>query len=368
MRQMSLGKSGVEVPVVGQGTMGMGGYFKRDDSCDEESVRLMRMGMDKGMTFFDTAEIYGAGHSEELVGRAIEGRRKEAFIATKFSPEHSAYDEVIAASERSLKRLRTDYIDLYQTHWPNPDAPFEETLRALMDLLKERKIRYVGLSNPTMKQIRMSAETLGESKFVSVQQQYNLADRLAENGMMPVVRELGLSFIAYSPLCEGKIAPEDDRKKELETIAKKHSATLGQVALAWILSRPNTMIIPKASREAHLLANVVAANIELSIEEIKRIDELYAPNVVEIDPKLVDVCDAENRSVYKTVEEALENKNGMTPSPRALADDFLSGEMMRPIKVVKEAEGKYKLTEGRLRYWAWVIAHDGKQPVPAFIV
>ncbi len=150
MRNISprqLNDLGLTLPPIGQGTMGIGGYYEKDCTRDAEWIAGLRRGIDLGLTLIDTAEVYGAGHSEELVGQAIKEVRDEVFLVSKFSAEHSRVSQVIAAAERSLRRLGTDRIDLYQPHWPNPSVPFEETAEALEILVQSGKVRFVGLSN-----------------------------------------------------------------------------------------------------------------------------------------------------------------------------------------------------------------------------
>ncbi len=154
IKQRPLANTKVMVPILGQGTMGIGGYFQEDKSKDEEMVRLIEMGIDLGLSFIDTAEVYGAGHSEELVGKAINGRREQVFIATKFSPEHSSYSDVIKAVEGSLRRLNVDQIDLLQTHWRNYKIPLCETARAMNALFQTGKIRFLGVSNFSVNEVR----------------------------------------------------------------------------------------------------------------------------------------------------------------------------------------------------------------------
>ena len=137
MKFKALGATGIVVPAIGQGTMGIGGRFERDVSSDAECIRLLRLGVDLGLTLIDTAEVYGEGHAEELAGVALRGLRDRVVVATKFSPEHSTYEGVIRAAEGSLRRLQTDYIDLYQAHWPNPRVPIEDTMRAMEKLVDD---------------------------------------------------------------------------------------------------------------------------------------------------------------------------------------------------------------------------------------
>ena len=229
------------IPAMGQGMMGIGGYFERDSS-DSHSIDILRKGFEKGLTFVDTAEIYGAGHSEEILGYAVKDCRSEVQIGTKFSPENSP-NRMIDACKSSLERLKTDYIDLYQTHWPSSDIKFESTLDGFNSLLREGLIKYVGLSNATLKQVSLAKEKLPEGRFV-LQQAFNLADRFAEENFLPACQKEGRLMIAYSPLMEGKFVPNDNRKDQIQAYASKLGLTLPQLILALILTKI-LMLFPK---------------------------------------------------------------------------------------------------------------------------
>lgn len=364
MRCVELGKSGLFVPVVGQGT-GIG-WGNDCDTSNNKYIKSLKSGIDAGMTFIDTAEIYGGGHAEALVGEAIRGCRDKVVIATKFAPEHSSYDDVIKSAERSLQRFHTDYIDLYQSHWPNPKVPFEKTLAALHKLYDDGKVRYIGLCNTTIKQYDAALSCFGNRIFVSIQQQYNLADRFPEQDHLPKCERDGVAFIAYSPLFEGTIATHDLRRKTLEDIALRNKITIGQLALIWLLRNKQLIVIPKAIRLRHILDNAKCGELALSENDIKAINGLYIMKIYDVDSNKIDLVEAEGRIVYKTIHEAMDNKVGMTPSPNEVAQELLSGEYFKPIKVKRTVGGpkQYCLVEGRLRYWAWQIAFGNKRRIP----
>jgi len=370
MRTTTLGSSDIRVSVVGMGTMGLGGAFAPDCTHDEDVIRRLREGMDLGMTLIDTAEIYGGGHAEELVGKAMAGQRQRAVVATKFSPEHSSRREVFDAAERSLRRLSVDAIDLYQTHWPNPAVPFEETLGAMGRLLEEGKVRTVGLSNATCGQWQLAVHAFPAGTFVSLQQQYNLADRFAEAAMLPVCRQEGLTLIAYSPLLEGRLAPQDRRRRRLDELAQRVGCSTSQLVLAWLLGHPAVVVIPKAADSRHLAENAAAGLLSLDADIVQQIADLYAPDLIQLAADEIHLEEVPERIVYRTLEDALANTAGLCPSPSELAKEYLAGEPFRPIKVREDRTDprRYVLLEGRLRYWAWIIAHDGREPLPCIQV
>lgn len=373
MNYKEIGKKHTKVPAIGQGCMGIGGYLSRDTLHNESQIKALRLGIELGMTFLDTAEAYGNGHSEEIVGRAVEGIRDKVFIATKVSPEHLSYDALLRSAERSLRRLKTDYIDLYQVHWPNSKISISETMRAMKQLLKAGAIRYVGVSNFSLRELKEAQAAISEDEIVSAQVEYNLFDCTIEDSILPYCESEGITTIAYSPLDQGKIASGDKRIEALQKIANKHNRTMAQVALNWLISHPSVITIPKATNPEHIKENAAATDFELSDEDFKEISEIFAQECVYVPTDRIRVImgGQGNRQVYHTLEAVIENKLGFVPSPVDLAHDIREGEVLKPVRVIRSTDktGKYDydLTEGRIRYWAWVIAHNGQVPIPVYI-
>lgn len=373
MRYVSVGKDATEVAAIGVGCMGLGGYFNIDHSTDAETAANLRAAFDLGMTFVDTAEVYAAGHSEELVGQAIAGRRNEIYLATKVSPEHLKYADVISAAENSLKRLRVDCIDLYQVHWPNPTIPIDETMSALAHLVRAGKIRHIGLSNFSLKELKTAAACLGGETIAAVQVEYNLFDRSIEQTLLPYCREHGVAVIGYSPLDQGHICGGPRRRAALEEIGRRYGCSAAQLALAWLIRQPGVLVIPKAAKLTHAQANAAAARFEIDDEDAAAIDRLtaYAPVEVPVDRIRVVPDDAEQRKVYRTAEEARANIYGAAPSPLELAREMQAGEMLKTVRVraFSDPEGRYDydLIEGRIRYWGWVLAFNGERPIPVLV-
>lgn len=373
MKYKILGKTRSRIPAIGQGCMGIGGYLSQDSRQDDNHIRALKLGIELGMTFLDTGEGYGDGHSEELVGRAIQRIRDKVFIATKFSPEHNGYEDVLESAVKSLRRLGTDYIDLYQLHWPTPKVPLSETMRAMRQLLKEGKIRYAGVGNLSLKELKEAHAAMTAEEIVSVQVEYNLFDRTIENSILPYCQSVGMTAIAYSPLDQGEIASGDKKIKELQKIANKYGRTMAQVTLNWLISHHSVMAIPKATNPQHIKENASSADFELSDEDFEKISEIFVQKCLYIptDRIRVIVGGRGNRKVYQTVEEALENKLGFTPSSAELAQDIRDGEDLKPIRVIRSTDktGRYDydLIEGRIRYWAWVIAYNNEKPIPVYI-
>lgn len=364
MKSKGLGKTGVTVPAIGQGT---GGEFAADRSRHAEYVRLLRLGVDLGMSLIDTAEVYAAGYSEELVGEAIRGIRDRAFIATKFSPEHSTYDLVLRAAEESLRRLGTDYIDLYQVHWSNPRVSIEETTGALDRLVEAGKVRYVGVCNFSMPETRRITACLTRASLVSMQQEYNILERTAEEAFLPYCRAQGLTLIAYSPLASGR-CPSNERTQALSRLAARYDLTITQLILNWLVRDPSVVAVIKSTREDHLRENAAAVACEIAPDDLDYISESIKPEIVRLPTDLIRVIDDGSRTVYTTLEEALENRYGLTPGPVELAEQIAQKEFLKPVKVRWNSRTQeYELIDGRVRYWAWVIAHKGQTPIPARI-
>ncbi|HKE27937.1 MAG TPA: aldo/keto reductase [Bryobacteraceae bacterium] len=307
-----LGRQGLEVPAIGLGCLGMSqSYGTRDDA---ESRATIHRALELGVTFFDTAEAYGPFHNEELLGHALAGRRSQAVIATKFGwrfengkmmgldsrPEH-----VREVTEASLRRLGTDYIDLLYQHRVDPSVPIEETVGAMADLLRQGKVRYLGLSEAGEANIRRAHATHPISVLES---EYSLWERNLEPGILPLIRELGIGLVPYCPLGRGFLAGSARRAEEypptdwrhsdprfqgenfdanvraaetVRQIAARRDATAAQVAIAWLLHKGEDIVpIPGTKRRSFLEENIRAADLPLSAMDMAALDATLAPEVV----------------------------------------------------------------------------------------
>src|SRR5438046_8537364 len=188
------------------GTWGMGGGMHTDSSRDSEAVEALKLGLDLGMTHVDTAEMYGAGHSEEVVSKALEDWRKPVFVASKVSPSHFGYDDLLRSARKSLERLRVKQMDLYQLHWPNPRTPITETMRSMEKLMQDGMVRHIGVSNFSIAQMRDAQAALSREEIASNQVEYSLVDRSVEEAVLPYFQRAQLTLIAYSPLGLGRLA------------------------------------------------------------------------------------------------------------------------------------------------------------------
>ena len=261
----------VTLPKIGFGTWSIGGGGSADPSLDSTSLTALHSAMEIGYTHFDTAEYYAGGHAEELVGRVVRETntpREKVFITTKISPEHLAYDDVFRSCENSLRRLKMDYIDLYLIHWPGTGVKYEETFRALNKLVRDGKIKHLGVSNFKLKLLKQVQE-LSETPIVTDQVPYRLPDKAyVENGVLEYCQQNNILVTAYSPVKFRSMHVN----KTLGEIAKAHSATPFQVALAWLVMQSRVITIPMSLNPPHIKENFDAADIELTKEEFKTLN------------------------------------------------------------------------------------------------
>ncbi|MEM5802176.1 MAG: aldo/keto reductase, partial [Candidatus Aenigmatarchaeota archaeon] len=257
--------TGEKIPVIGMGTWNLSNDIKNE-------VEALKFGIKKGMRFIDTAEMYG---TEEIVGEAIKDE-DNVFVATKVSPEHFRYNDVIKACNASLKRLGIKQIDLYQLHWPNKFVPIEETMRAMEKLVKEGKIRYIGVSNFSVEETIAAQNALKKNEIVSNQVEYSLLARDIERDLLPFCEKEKITVIAYSPFAQGHLFDKKYSKLhyELEKIAKKYNKTMAQVTLNWLISKKPVVAIPKASDIKHIEENAGAVGWKLRKEDFEKIDEI----------------------------------------------------------------------------------------------
>jgi diketogulonate reductase-like aldo/keto reductase len=269
MRTTSL-PGGEEVPVLGLGTWRMG----EDPRKRRTEVEALRTGIDLDMTLIDTAEMYGEGGAEVIVGEAVKGRRDDVFIVSKFYPQNATPERMRAACERSLRRLDTDRIDLYLLHWRG-DVPLRKTLDGFEALVDEGKIRYAGVSNFDVDDMEELFRLKGSERIVTDEVLYNLVRRGVEYDLIPWMRQRHRPIIAYSPIEEGLLTRDDH--PVLGQIAKGHEATAAQVALAWVIRDDGVIAIPKAANAAHVREDRGAVDIKLTQRELELLDESFPP-------------------------------------------------------------------------------------------
>ncbi len=272
MEKRAFGPGGPMVPVVGQGTWRM----ENDDRA--ECIASLRNGLDLGLTHVDTAELYGHGVVEEMVAEVIDGRRDEVFLVSKVMPSHASHAGTVKACEQSLRRLRTDHLDVYLLHWPG-EHPLEATFKAFEALQRDGKIRAYGVSNFGVDDLGAALAVAGPGKIACNQVLYHLGERSIEHGVVPWCARHGVSVVAYSPFGAGRAFPPSGAgaraRAVLDSVARAHGVSVRQVALRFLLRVPGSFVIPKAAKAEHMTDNAAAGALALTHAELAAIDEAF---------------------------------------------------------------------------------------------
>lgn len=261
----------MKIPVLGLGTWGIGGKYEADLSQKKEGVEAIRNAIALGITHIDTSEMYGNGFTEELIGEAIEPyKRSDLFLTSKVWSTHLTYEGIIEAFKSSLKRLKTDYLDLYLIHRPSEDMDLKEVMKALEYLNEIGLAKAIGVSNFTLPQIAEAEKYLTKSKISAVQSEYNLIKR--EQEILEFCQKKGIIFIAYRPLMKGELIKQEI--PELKKLAEKYNKTKAQIAINWLVSKEQIITIPKATKEEHLQEIAGSLGWKMSKQDYELLDSI----------------------------------------------------------------------------------------------
>ena len=273
MLKRKFGWTGVEVPVIGQGTW----MIEGGRETESRAVEALRLGLDLGMTHIDTAEMYGDGHTEELVAEAIAGRRDQVFLVSKVLPSNASYEGTLRACERSLRRLKTDWLDLYLLHWPG-SHPITDTMRATEKLVAEGLVRFIGVSNFDVEELKEAERALKNERITCDQVLYHLGERGIERRLLPYCTERRIAVVGYSPFGHGSFpSPRSAGGRVLAEIAKRHGRTPRQVALNFLTRHPCIFTIPKTTQPDRVKENSGCVGWELTADELAAIDHAFPP-------------------------------------------------------------------------------------------
>jgi diketogulonate reductase-like aldo/keto reductase len=276
MLNRNFGWTGVKVPVIGMGTWNTDG----SQEVERRSLDALRLGLDFGLTHIDTAEMYGSGRVEEMVAEAIDGRREEVFLVSKVMPSNASYEGTLRACRQSLRRLRTEWLDLYLLHWPG-SYPIRETMRAMEKLVDDGMIRFIGVSNFDVNDLEAAQGALSKHRLACNQVLYHLDYRGIERHVLPYCAKQEIAVVGYSPFGHGSFPPaQSPGGRVLAEIAKRHRRTPRQVALNFLTRHSSVFTIPKASQPEHIKENSGGAGWDLSEDDLIAIDRAFpAPHI-----------------------------------------------------------------------------------------
>lgn len=371
-----LGCSGVKIPAIAQGTTNFGSYANFSTSVLSDRIKAIRYGIELGLNFIDTAELYGGGFSEEVVGQAIAGVRADVFVASKFNPKANVEASFTKSLEGSLKRLKTDYIDLYQIHWPNPFIPLDLIMEALFQATQRGYIRFVGLSNFPLQYVK-AAQKFFKGKIVSNQIEYNLLDRNVEERILPYCEKEKMVLLAYSTLNQGRVFGTKASRRVIDEIARKHNRKASQIILRWLVSCPAVVAITKTKNISYIKESAESLNFNLDVDDLEKIRNLPQEEVKSVPLSMIRLIATPNRKIYGSLEEAVQNESDLIPSPAALSRIYLETGMTKPIRLnyTKDRTGRYlydidqyDVMDQVKKYWAWMIAYGEDKAIPAFII
>lgn len=363
----------LKLPAIGLGTSGYGGYFNEDYSIGtrKEYIDLLNLAYDNGVRVVDTAESYADGATEKIIGSLTSSIKDDLFIMSKFSPENSTSKGIINSLDGTLRRLKRDFVDVYMPHWPSLNLDSPAIIDTLMTLVDKKKIRFLGLSNFTLKKLN-ELNVLAKNKFMFFQAEYNPYERFIEKKLLPTIIGNNGLFIAYSPFRNGEILKPGSKYFEaLKEIANNFSYSISELILLWVIRSKSVIAIPKSRSKIRLIENLKALQSESNEEALSHVSSLFELKIKMLSPELIKMEPDGDRVIYHSVSEAIINRFNLYPGPMEIAEEIKSdgGSLIRPIKVKKIFNSNnYVVCEGRLKFWAWIILYGYQRKIPCVII
>lgn len=350
--------------------IGLGSLFKNYDLKNNIKItKLIEKGSQVGINFIDTSPVYGSGEIEKIIGVSTINKRDKFVLATKNLPSQNTYQQIISSAEMSLKRLKTDYIDLFQIHWPNHNISIEETCEALKVLIKAGKIKYVGVCNTTLKDLKKYFQILND-KLASVQNEFNLIETKEYEKLKNFIDSKKITMIGYSPFLNGKFYNGRHQKKILDNLEIKYKRKKSEIILNWICSQSaNFVSIPSTLKIRNLISNANALNFSLENSDFRLISKECKTLQKFINPREIHVKKHKS-NIYHSLTDAKKNILNLNPSPSDLAKEIRKKNILKPIKLrflKKNIGKKYLLEDGVLRYWSWLIAYGEEKKIPSLV-
>tara|TARA_R100000278_G_scaffold123274_1_gene112580 strand:- start:3102 stop:4199 length:1098 start_codon:yes stop_codon:yes gene_type:complete len=349
-----------KVSQIALGVNKTGNKHSNTEDTVNKRIYFYHKAMDMGINMFDTAELYGGGYSEEILGIALRNRREQAIICSKFNARNSHKKDLQASLNNSLKRLNTDYIDFYLSHWRNPEIPVQELIESLKEFKKQGKIKAYGIGNAVFSEIN-EFDKKNKNDFFVVENEFNLLQKESLKKVIPFCNKNNHLFLAYSPFLQGK---KIKFSPEILSLTTKHNCTIHQLMLAWVLQK-NVVSIIRTMNDDHLAQNLKSTKINLSVNDCRTLEQSFGTkkNLINIDDVLID------ERCYITFKQAIDNKDDLIPSPQLLAERLKNNFELPPLRTVFK-NGKYKILDDYYfseikKYWAWKICNRKK--IEAFV-
>ena len=361
-----------QISRLGIGTIGAGSRETATEISIKDTLNSFSLALDLGANFFDVGEDYEGGFTEEVLGQFAKRQRNKLILATKFTPKNAGYKDLLRAAEGSLRRLQTDYIDIYQMHWPNNSIPLYETIAALEKLLHEGKVRSIGLSNCSIKYTKRVNSLLSEARVVTNQVKFNPYSR-------PTVSEPNyfsdsicehLTTIAYGIFGQGKLKIGVQARFLISQLCQKYQIKEPQLLIAWVLSFPTTVAMVRSKNPDHIMDNFMATDLVIAHEDLERLTSYFNVTVhkIPVNRILIQNRDPDvSHKIYISLDEAMRNEYELFPNLYSIANEIEAGDSFIPVELIPDGQN-YQLVQGRMRYWAWRYLYGVDSLIPAVII